>query len=815
MPTSERIPALTQSVDAHGAATDADGRLLLRPDEVQALLRECFARYHAKLIEFMRSSLEQTNDLFEMHSHIANGEVEAFRNKRGEWLERCDKTLKELFERRLAGHRRRGRRLDSDASAASLKVLTAFDHDKQAALTAATQLLARFTRREQDALDLRIDVLLRDAEPRDIDNPFGIPYILDAMGSTSRAVYPNPRIWRPLLERLLTDLTPAFNKLYISLNRFLADRGVLPEIKAALRARSDLRPVDDRELFNTFSHMLHAADQALPTDIVVPETLSDSGGPPALVFAERPSAVAETSGSAPMVAIPGLPSDVKARVAPALMSAPAILAGLVKLSSASVGAGGNALRETPANANDFPDLDPLMALGTSSPLFAALAQWQRIDLPAALAKLAGATAGGDAGVAVPRNLIPHMRAAIVDQIANPTDRITIDVIALLFDYIFRDPSISESQRTIFGRLQVPIVKAALLDRSFFSDRKHPARQLLDHLAEAAIGAANDEAYGMGLELTATGVVDEVCCDFEIDVVVFRNADEKLLAFIDAERIKSTAALKEDVAGALAAEEGEADRAQVCAQIRDKLAGLDIPFDVRSFAETVWADYVTALAQRGGNSEVEGAMRTLDNTLWSIVAKERTAQKARLTKMIPTLIGGLRKGCVALRIPDERASAFFESLYQLHIAAIKPKIETATAPAGTSAARARTPAEDTGPTNDAVAEPTAEPQTLPLPNVHDYVSEMVVGTWLSFNRLREPIQARLAWISPLRSKYIFTSRARSRAFVYTPEELAYELGSGQVSLVVEPVPLFDRAVSAALDKLAAKKGNAKSLPPLAA
>jgi len=83
MPMSERIPTLTQSVDAHAAATDVDGRLLLRPDEVQALLRECFAQYHAKLIEFMRSSLEQTNDLFEMHSHIPNGEVEAFRNKRG------------------------------------------------------------------------------------------------------------------------------------------------------------------------------------------------------------------------------------------------------------------------------------------------------------------------------------------------------------------------------------------------------------------------------------------------------------------------------------------------------------------------------------------------------------------------------------------------------------------------------------------------------------------------------------------------------------------------------------------------------------
>jgi len=63
------------------------------------------------------------------------------------------------------------------------------------------------------------------------------------------------------------------------------------------------------------------------------------------------------------------------------------------------------------------------------------------------------------------------------------------------------------------------------------------------------------------------------------------------------------------------------------------------------------------------------------------------------------------------------------------------------------------------------------------------------------------------VSPLRSKYIFTSRSHVRAFVMTPEELAWKLVNGKASLVVEPVPLFDRAVSAALDTLAARKAPA--------
>jgi hypothetical protein len=93
--------------------------------------------------------------------------------------------------------------------------------------------------------------------------------------------------------------------------------------------------------------------------------------------------------------------------------------------------------------------------------------------------------------------------------------------------------------------------------------------------------------------------------------------------------------------------------------------------------------------------------------------------------------------------------------------------------------------------------------------------MAVGTWLSFTKEGQPVNARLTWVSPLRTKYLFTSRSRARAFVYTPEELAYEIGAGQVSLVVEPVPLFDRAVSAALNELGARQPTGAPKPAVLA
>ena len=574
-----------------------------------ALLDECFEQYRTKLVDIARASIEMSGDLFEGNTFVAEKDVDEFRLQRPQWVERFDQALRDLYAKRMGGAKRKGRRPDFDASLSTLRVLTAFDQEKQAALVAATAFLLRLTRRELDALDLRIDALMPGEPMRDIDNPFGPPYILDAIGLSARAVYPNPRIWRPFMERVVADLTPAANKVYITLNRHLADRGVLPEIKAALRARSEFRPADDKDLIPTFTRMLHDAGQSLPTDIVVPNLSGELGSSSVFDFAGASEKAAETvaailpSAIVPVPALTGVAPMVPLLPAPALAEGFATLGRQVPV---------HAAKTAPADAL-FLDLDPLMALGASTPLFNTLGHWQRIDLPTELAKVLPDAAAGGAAV-VPLNLIPHIRAAVSSQIANPTDRITMDVIALLFDYVFRDASIPEGLRKLFGRLQVPVLKAALLDRTFFSDRAHPARRLLDHLADAAVGATHDADYQSAFEREAMAVVDKVCFDFEIDVKVFADADAQLAAFIDAEKRRTDTEVRPQVATALEAERNEAGRAEVRALVRDKLAGLELPFEVRGFVETVWAD---AVGEEVSEQAIDALVRRLRDRLAEI------------------------------------------------------------------------------------------------------------------------------------------------------------------------------------------------------
>jgi Protein of unknown function (DUF1631) len=54
----------------------------------------------------------------------------------------------------------------------------------------------------------------------------------------------------------------------------------------------------------------------------------------------------------------------------------------------------------------------------------------------------------------------------------------INLIAKLFECMLDDRDLPDSLKALISRLQIPVLKVAVLDKSFFSRRSHPARRLL-------------------------------------------------------------------------------------------------------------------------------------------------------------------------------------------------------------------------------------------------------------------------------------------------------------------------------------------------
>ena len=72
------------------------------------------------------------------------------------------------------------------------------------------------------------------------------------------------------------------------------------------------------------------------------------------------------------------------------------------------------------------------------------------------------------------------------------DKLTIEVVGMLFDHVLQDNQVPAEIKAVLSRLQFPVLKVALTDADFFASSAHPARQLIDRLASTAIGW---EPYG--------------------------------------------------------------------------------------------------------------------------------------------------------------------------------------------------------------------------------------------------------------------------------------------------------------------------------
>lgn len=85
--------------------------------------------------------------------------------------------------------------------------------------------------------------------------------------------------------------------------------------------------------------------------------------------------------------------------------------------------------------------------------------------------------------------------AITKQVDQSIEKI-IDFIKLIFDAIVDDKNISDTIKALLLTLQIPVIKASMIDQGFFVEDDHPARQLLDKVAEVGMGVTSnkDELY---------------------------------------------------------------------------------------------------------------------------------------------------------------------------------------------------------------------------------------------------------------------------------------------------------------------------------
>jgi hypothetical protein len=130
-----------------------------------------------------------------------------------------------------------------------------------------------------------------------------------------------------------------------------------------------------------------------------------------------------------------------------------------------------------------------------------------------------------------RNVLRDLQDSPLGAKANQLEALTIELVAMLFDFIFETKDLPDSMKMLVGRLQIPVLKAAMLDGAFFSKKSHPSRLFVNALAHAGIGWSTAMGVEDPLYKKVEALVHRVLDEFADDIYLFDELRKDLENFL--------------------------------------------------------------------------------------------------------------------------------------------------------------------------------------------------------------------------------------------------------------------------------------------
>ena len=546
----------------------------------------------------------------------------------------------------------------------------------------------------------RLGALLERDWFEEANHPASPEAIYEALRIAVNELAPSPDVRNALLAAFEPHVSSSLNSVYSSLNVALVANHVLPKIRPRVGRPSSESRGHGAPHAPGWGQQAGGPDQA-------------RGGAAGVAGSFGGSAGATASSSALMEL--GQPGSIT-------MSASGMAALQQALMRASLGTAegrGDAARmlSDPGmfGMADLP-VDPV-----KPPLVESLTQFQR-EVGSDERYRTMAAAGdeqGDGGDSVGALMVMELLPLLLQKVkenGTPLDQMTVELVSVVFDYIYADKTLSEPVKHQLLRLQVVAVKAALLDRSFFARRQHPMRQLIDRITQLAADPDADLGVEAPLVKGLAKVIDQVIAEFSTDLSSFLTAIDRIdelhqheIGRRSAEIATQLKAAEREEAYSIALEEARGEVAvrldhETPTFIREFLLRWWTPVIARSRVESAAAASAAsasdpAAAAPGAAGAVTGgaakgeaeskrdatkgpaeakknpeaadqkALRVAEFLIWS-VAPKHPEEISRLAALLPKLIRALSEGARAVEVPPEERTGFMQELLEAHAKVIE-------------------------------------------------------------------------------------------------------------------------------------------------
>ena len=372
------------------------------------------------------------------------------------------------------------------------------------------------------------------------------------------------------------------------------------------------------------------------------------------------------------------------------------------------------------------------------------------------------------------------------------DEDAIDLVAMLFTVLAEGNDLLPRSTRMFGRLVLPYVKVAMLDDSLFNRRSHPARRLLDALAEACDGNAGESAPNREMLDRAEDVVEQVVVRFQEDQAIFELAAKELQDFLQQQKLRAEVSERRLAEALHGRERLQFAREAARNEVSIVLESTRLADATGHFLQEHWQrGLVQTWLRHGADSMRYRAQLALGGELAALDGEGAALHGDALARGVVARLPALRECLASSGLAGTGAE---EAIARLCAGLADAGAERK------HLAGSLEPAEE---------EPRTE--SLRVASKRTAVSDPLLVARLRKLRVGQGLRvreeegresaARIAWISPLTSRFLIVNRRGIRKLVVSPEELAELVEAGEVTVRAVDAPV-DHAMRQVWEQLRA-------------
>jgi hypothetical protein len=401
--------------------------------------------------------------------------------------------------------------------------------------------------------------------------------------------------------------------------------------------------------------------------------------------------------------------------------------------------------------------------------------------------------------------------------STPTEKATIEVVALMFQSILAEERIPPSVRVWFARLQIPVLRVALAEPEFFSALQHPARRLIDRMGSCVMGFESNVSSA-ALESEIKRVVQVIEQYPETGRRVFQLVFDEFQKFLST-YLSEQGSASRFVSVAQQVEQKETLSVQYTIELRKLLDEVPVRDEVRDFLFKVWVDVLAVASVKYGlrHEETAALKQVASDLLWAASAKPNRNDRARVIQQLPGLLQRLRQGMSLLGFPAGMQDQHIKSVSDTLADAFMSRTEAISQESLDNLSDRLANLEDYLPANG-VGDLELDSESIEMitgvdagnievinqggsqPNeaMRSWAVELQIGSWFGLDHNGKLNSVQLAWRSERGQLYLFVTNG-GRCFLVQSNRVAAYLQAGLL-VPSEEEALTVRATRDALAKL---------------